>query len=127
MKASLLTVLFMVSLLAGGCSKPHSDPVESAFRQKFDALRLGMTQAEVRNSLGEPSFTQLQIEDADDMIKTETGTIQIHKGDSTRVWVYTSGRNHYTLWFAARNTNDMSTGVLFMQNDISVGDTVRIK
>lgn len=86
-----------------------------------------MTQAEVRNSLGEPSSTQSQIEEEDDTIKTETGSIQIHKGDSTKVWVYASGRNNYTLWFATRNTNDMSTGLLFMQNDISVGDPVRIK
>lgn len=86
-----------------------------------------MTQAEVRNSLGEPSSIQSQIEDEDDMIKTETGSIQIHKGDFTKVWLYTVGRDHYMFWFATRNTNDSSTGVLFMQNNISVGDPVRIK
>jgi hypothetical protein len=127
MKTRLLVLFFVLCVLAGGCSKPQADPVEEAFKRKFEALRLGITQAEVRNSLGEPSRTQSQIEEEDETIETGSGPIQIRKGDSTKVWLYTFGRKDYTLWFATKNTNDTSTGVLFMQNVISVGHATRIK
>src|SRR5439155_2233463 len=106
MKTSLFVFLFVLSALVGGRSKPQNDPVEAAFKQKFDALRLGMTQAQVLKRLGEPSKTQSQIEEEDDDIKTESGSIQIHKGDCTKVWLYVFGRMNYTLWFASKNTND---------------------
>ena len=127
MKTPFVALLLIFSILVSGCSKPQIDPVENAFKQKFQGLRLGMTQAEVLKNLGEPSRIQAQIEKEDDTIQTESEPIRIRKGDVTKVLVYTFGRKDYTLWFALRNTNDMSTGVLFMQNVISVGNAVRIK
>ena len=127
MKTPLLVLLFVLSALAGGCSKPQTDPVEDAFKRKFEALRRGMTQADVLKSLGEPSETQLEIEKADDTIESDSGPIHIRKGDTTKVCSYTFGRKNYTLWFATKNTNDASAGVLFMQNVISSGDEIRIK
>ncbi len=127
MKTPFLVLLFTLSVFATGCSKPQADPAEVAFKQKFEALHLGMTQAEALKSLGNPSKTRTQIEGEDDTIETKGGSIQIRKGDPTQVWLYTFGRKDYTLWFAANNTNDTSTGVLFMQNVISVGDAIRIK
>ncbi len=127
MKMQLFVFLLILSALAGGCSKPQTDPVEDAFKRKFVALRRGMTQVEVLKSLGEPSETQSEIEKEDDNIESESGPIQIRKGATTKVWSYTFGRKNYTLWFAVKNTNDTSTGVLFMQNVISLGDEIRIK
>ena len=127
MRTPFVALLLIFSVLVAGCSKPQTDPVENAFKQKFQSLRLGMNQADVLKKLGEPSRIQAQIEQEDDTIQTESEPIRIRKGDVTKVLVYTFGRNDYTLWFALRNTNDMSTGVLFMQNVISVGNAVRIK
>ena len=127
MKTPFLVLLCALLAFATSCSKPQADPAEGAFNQKFQALRLGMTQAEVLKSLGNPSKTRTQIEEEDDTIETKGGVIQIRKGDPTQVWSYTFGRKDYTLWFAANNTNDTSSVVLFMQNVISVGDAIRIK
>jgi hypothetical protein len=127
MRTLFLVLLCILALLPGGCAKRQTDPAEDAFKKKFQTLRLGMTQAEVLNSLGQPSKTQSQIEEENDTIQAESGAIQIHRGDPTKVWAYTFGRNDYTLWFAMKSTNDTSTGVLFMQNVISVGDAIRIK
>jgi|ERR1041385_4758914 hypothetical protein len=127
MKAAFIVFVVIFSALVGGCSKPHTDPIEDAFKEKFASLRLGMTQAEVLKRLGEPPKTRSQIEEEEDTITTESGPIQLHKGDLTKVWLYPFGRKNYTLWFATKDTNDTSAGLLFMQNVISVGDTVRIK
>ena len=127
MKIPFITLLFLLSILVAGCSKPKTDPIEDAFKQKFQSLRLGMTQGDVLKNLGEPSRIQTQIEKEDDTIETESEPIHIRKGDTTKVLVYTFGKMDYTLWLALRNTNDMSAGVLFMQNVISTGDAIRVK
>jgi len=132
MRTFLLFLMPCVLALVGGCSKSPSDPAEDAFKEKFDALRIGMTQADVHAKLGEPTTIKSQIEEDDASFQSPTGPIQLHKGDTTTIWSYDFSLKHhnvwhYTLWFATKDTNNPSTGVLFMQNVISVGDPIRIK
>lgn len=107
-------------ILTGTCPKAQAAPAEDTFKQKFDALRIGMTQKEVATKLGNPTSTKSQIEEKDDTVKSIIGPILIHKGDRTRIWIYTSGNNEYKLWFAIRNAYDPFSGVLFKRNVSSV-------
>jgi hypothetical protein len=86
-----------------------------------------MVQDEVVRRLGKPAQTLFQTEEEDDTVDSPSGPIQIHKGDKVVVWKYVFGRNNYTLWFAAQNTNADAAQVLFMQNVISVGDPIRVR
>src|SRR5262245_21020403 len=111
MKRPVIVLLLILSISVVGCSKPQADPVDDAFKQKFQALQLGMTEPKILKSRGAPTRIQAQIEKEDDTIQTKSEPIHIRKGDTTKVLVYIFGKMDYTLWLALRNTNDMSAGV----------------
>lgn len=121
-KPPLLPFLLGLLILTGTCPKVRADPAEDAFKHKFDALRIGMTQKEVATKLGNPTNAKSELEETDETVKSITGPIQIHKGDTNTIWVYTSGKNEYSLWFTIRNAYDPLSGVLFKRNVSSAGN-----
>lgn len=98
----VLGFIVALALSLAACRKDDSaaNAALVTFRAKFDQVREGWTQAEVREFMGDPVEVQIHTAAAAESVETARGTIAVHQGDSTTGWTYKVGAQTYVIEFA---------------------------